>query len=169
MPAQMASASVHALARFAMMYEPMSYSSPKSVNAAAIGNRDGCRMGNRRSAGVCRRAGLARQQTMIEAGRRLFFDVRLSEPPGTACASCHDPARAFSGDNGSGLPVPLGSRAGMLGTRNTPTAMYLATSPGPGTSGKGRCKVVPSGGFSGTVAPRRWRIRHSGRCSRRTR
>ena len=34
----------------------------------------------------------------------------------------------------------------MLGTRNTPTAMYLATSPGPGMSEKDG-KVVPSGGF----------------------
>lgn len=34
----------------------------------------------------------------------------------------------------------------MLGTRNTPTAMYLATSPGPGMSEKDG-KVVPRGGF----------------------
>jgi cytochrome c peroxidase len=83
---------------------------------------------------------------MVEAGRRLFFDKALSEPPGTACASCHDPARAFTGDNGSGLPVARGSRAGTLGTRNAPTLMYLATSPGPGFSEKDG-KPVPSGGF----------------------
>jgi len=83
---------------------------------------------------------------MIEAGRLLFFDVRLSEPPGTACASCHDPGRAFTGDNGSGLAVPRGSRPGTLGTRNAPTVMYLATSPGPGMSEKDG-KAVPSGGF----------------------
>jgi cytochrome c peroxidase len=87
-----------------------------------------------------------RQQMMIEAGRQLFFDVRLSEPPGTACASCHDPAKAFSGDNGSGKAVPRGSRADMLGKRNAPTLMYLASSPGPGSLQKDG-KAVPSGGF----------------------
>jgi cytochrome c peroxidase len=86
------------------------------------------------------------QDAKLEAGRLLFFDRQLSEPPGTACASCHDPARAFSGDNGSGSAVPRGSRPGMLGTRNAPTVMYLATSPGPGFSQKDG-KAVPSGGF----------------------
>jgi cytochrome c peroxidase len=87
-----------------------------------------------------------RQQAAIEAGRRLFFDVQLSEPPGTSCASCHDPARAFSGDNGSGRAAPRGSRPGMLGTRNAPTLMYLETSPGPGFAEKDG-KTVPRGGF----------------------
>jgi len=85
-------------------------------------------------------------QAAAEAGRRLFFDPRLSDPPGTSCASCHDPARAFSGDNGSGRAIARGSRPGMFGTRNAPTIMYLATSPGPGFSEKDG-KAVPSGGF----------------------
>ena len=83
---------------------------------------------------------------MVEAGRLIFFDARLSEPPGTSCASCHDPARAFSGDNGSGLAVARGSRPEARGTRNTPTLMYLATSPGPGFAEKDG-KLVPRGGF----------------------
>jgi cytochrome c peroxidase len=87
-----------------------------------------------------------RERAMIEAGRLLFFDVALSEPRGTSCASCHDPARAFTGDNGSGLAVARGSRPGTLGTRNAPTVMYLATSPGPGMTQKDG-KPVPSGGF----------------------
>jgi len=81
-----------------------------------------------------------------EAGRRLFFDPGLSEPPGTSCASCHDPARAFAGDNGSGLAVPRGSRPGTRGTRNAPTLMYLGSSPGPGWSQRDG-QAVPSGGF----------------------
>lgn len=87
-----------------------------------------------------------RQQAAVEAGRRIFFDTNLSEPPGTACASCHDPARAFTGDNGSGRAVARGSRPQVFGTRNSPTLMYLATSPGPGFSAKAG-KPVPSGGF----------------------
>ena len=87
-----------------------------------------------------------RQRAAVEAGRRLFFDPRLSEPPGTSCASCHDPARAFTGDNGSATAVPRGSRPDTRGTRNAPTLMYLATSPGPGMSDKDG-RPVPSGGF----------------------
>jgi cytochrome c peroxidase len=87
-----------------------------------------------------------RQQAAIEAGRRLFFNVQLSVPPGTSCASCHDPARAFTGDNGSGLAVPRGSRPETRGTRNAPTLMYLESSPGPGFAEKDG-KPVPRGGF----------------------
>lgn len=83
---------------------------------------------------------------MIEAGRRLFFDTKLSEPPGTSCASCHEPERAFTGNNGSGRAVPRGSRPEMLGTRNAPTLMYLESSPGPGFTQRDG-KPVPSGGF----------------------
>jgi cytochrome c peroxidase len=82
----------------------------------------------------------------VEAGRRLFFEPRMSDPPGTSCASCHDPARAFSGDNGSGRAVARGSRPDAFGTRNVPTVMYLGSSPGPGFSEQGG-KPRPSGGF----------------------
>ena len=60
---------------------------------------------------------------------KLFFDTRLSEPTGQSCASCHDPSRAFTGNNGTTIGVALGSRPGTFGTRDTPTAMYLATAP----------------------------------------
>ena len=32
----------------------------------------------------------------VERGRELFFDTRLSRDRTIACASCHDPERAFS-------------------------------------------------------------------------
>jgi len=32
----------------------------------------------------------------VAKGRQLFFDKRLSRDGTVACASCHDPARAFS-------------------------------------------------------------------------
>ena len=82
----------------------------------------------------------------VEAGRRLFFDPQLSEPPGTSCASCHDPSRAFSGDNGSGTAVARGSRPGERGTRNSPTLMYLASAPPFGWQDKDG-RRVPAGGF----------------------
>jgi cytochrome c peroxidase len=65
----------------------------------------------------------------IELGRTIFFDRSLSEPPGTSCASCHEPARAFSGDHGSGVGVPAGSRPGVLARRSAPSLLYLAFVP----------------------------------------
>jgi cytochrome c peroxidase len=58
-------------------------------------------------------------------GRRLFFDASLSEPAGTSCASCHDPARAFAGNHGSDRGVPRGSRPDHFARRNTPSLLYL--------------------------------------------
>jgi cytochrome c peroxidase len=51
----------------------------------------------------------------IELGRRLFFDRRLSRDGTIACASCHNPARAFS----DGRPVAIGID-GRIGRRNAP-------------------------------------------------
>ena len=63
-------------------------------------------------------------------GKRLFEDANLSEPKGQACSSCHDPKRAFQGNNGSPIAaVALGSRPGQFGNRKTPTIMYMAYSP----------------------------------------
>ena len=79
-------------------------------------------------------------------GLRLFFDASLSEPAGQACASCHDPAKAFTGNNGSTLGVASGSRPGVFGVRDTPTTMYLATAPRFGPVEK-EGKPVPAGGL----------------------
>jgi len=65
----------------------------------------------------------------VETGRRLFFDATLSEPRGTSCATCHDPARAFAGGHGSTFGVARGSRVGHFARRNTPSLLYLAFVP----------------------------------------
>jgi cytochrome c peroxidase len=52
----------------------------------------------------------------IALGRRLFFDRRLSRDGTIACASCHDPQRAFT----NARPVAVGI-GGRVGTRNVPT------------------------------------------------
>ncbi len=62
---------------------------------------------------------------LVALGKRIFFDDRLSEPPGTSCASCHDPARAFSGRHGSRIGVALGSRPGHFARRATPSVLYM--------------------------------------------
>lgn len=52
----------------------------------------------------------------IAAGRKLFFDTNLSADHSTSCASCHDPARAFS----DGRTVAKGVHNAQ-GARNTPS------------------------------------------------
>ena len=52
----------------------------------------------------------------IEVGRRLFHDRRLSRDQSLACASCHDPKRAFS----TAKPRSVGV-FGRHGGRNVPT------------------------------------------------
>jgi cytochrome c peroxidase len=86
----------------------------------------------------------------VELGRLIFFDRTLSEPHGTSCASCHDPSLAFSGDHGSGVGVPAGSRPGILARRSTPSLLYLAYVPRfrffRGDDDRGR-PPEPTGGF----------------------
>ena len=50
----------------------------------------------------------------IALGRRLFNDRRLSRDGSIACASCHDPERAFS--DGRAVPVGVFGRVGRLET-----------------------------------------------------
>lgn len=54
--------------------------------------------------------------TLIELGRHLFYDIRLSGPGYMSCASCHKPEKAFT----DGRPVAIGV-TGERHTRNTPT------------------------------------------------
>ncbi len=61
----------------------------------------------------------------IELGQRLFFDGRLSANGTVACATCHDPVRAFT----DGRPTSIGIH-GRVGQRNAPTilnALYNKT------------------------------------------
>jgi cytochrome c peroxidase len=78
-------------------------------------------------------------------GLRLFFDSNLSEPAGVACASCHDPRRAFTGNNNTLIGVALGSRSDQFGTRDAPSLMYLSTAPRFGSI-QSAGKRVPAGG-----------------------
>ena len=80
------------------------------------------------------------------AGRDVFFDPRLSNPPGTSCASCHDVKLGWSGNNGSKSGVAQGSTQQSLGTRNTPGIAYVAFMPGFHTK-KEEGKVKAVGGL----------------------
>ncbi len=81
-------------------------------------------------------SGAARAQTsapltpLEQLGARIFADTSLSEPRGVACASCHDPAKAFSGTNGSPIPgIARGAPAGSFGVRRPPSLAYASFSP----------------------------------------
>jgi cytochrome c peroxidase len=63
-------------------------------------------------------AGNPQTPEKIALGERLFFEGRLSADGRVACATCHDPRRAFS----DGLPTSVGI-GGLLGRRNAPTIM----------------------------------------------
>jgi cytochrome c peroxidase len=54
----------------------------------------------------------------VALGQKLFFEPRLSGDGTVACATCHDPARAFT----DGRPVSVGIH-GRAGQRNAPTAL----------------------------------------------
>lgn len=61
----------------------------------------------------------------VTLGEMLFFDSRLSGNGTVSCATCHDPARAFT----DGRPTSIGIK-GRVGQRNAPTilnALYNKT------------------------------------------
>ena len=54
----------------------------------------------------------------VTLGQKLFFEPRLSGDGTVACATCHDPDRAFT----DGRPVSVGIH-GRIGQRNAPTVL----------------------------------------------
>src|SRR5712671_3090739 len=54
----------------------------------------------------------------VALGEKLFFDSRLSGDGTVACATCHDPARAFT----DGRPTSVGIH-GLISQRNAPTVL----------------------------------------------
>ncbi|MGD0102555.1 MAG: cytochrome c peroxidase [Rhodopila sp.] len=68
-------------------------------------------------------AAYARADAIANLGRQLFFDPALSASGRTACATCHDPAHAFSAPNR--LPVQFaGPDLHRPGNRAVPSLMY---------------------------------------------
>jgi len=73
----------------------------------------------------------ARQTRLEDLGRAIFFDVNLSRDRTQSCATCHDPARAFSDwrDSDVGAAASMGGDLKSLGDRNAPTISYARYSP----------------------------------------
>jgi cytochrome c peroxidase len=67
-----------------------------------------------------------------QLGKKLFFDSRLSQPAGQACAACHAPAVGFTGPtakiNAAGA-VYEGAVPNHFGNRKPPSAAYGGASP----------------------------------------
>jgi cytochrome c peroxidase len=57
----------------------------------------------------------------VTLGRALFFDTRLSADGSLACATCHDPARAFTDGRAKSVGV-----FGRMGTRSAPALLNRA-------------------------------------------
>jgi len=62
-------------------------------------------------------------------GKILFFDNRLSSPPGQSCASCHSPGAGYNGTGDANITAYEGAVPGSFGNRNPPAAAYASFSP----------------------------------------
>lgn len=74
----------------------------------------------------------ARPNQTERLGKLLFFDTRLSTPPGQSCAACHMPEAGWTGPdskiNAAGAVYP-GAVHTRFGNRKPPSAAYAAASP----------------------------------------
>lgn len=70
-------------------------------------------------------------QNIVSLGEALFFDTNLSSNRTQSCATCHDPARAFTDGRANDLDgaVSLGDDGVSLGDRNAPTISYASLTP----------------------------------------
>ena len=66
-------------------------------------------------------------KSKADLGEKIFFDTRLSNPIGQSCASCHNPATAFSDPNH--LSTSPGAVSGLFGSRNSPALTYSLFTP----------------------------------------
>jgi cytochrome c peroxidase len=71
------------------------------------------------------------QQQLQSFGAALFFDTSLSRHENQSCASCHDPARAFSDARPAAVlaGASIGSDDLSVGQRNAPALTYIGFNP----------------------------------------
>jgi cytochrome c peroxidase len=70
----------------------------------------------------------SRLTPLAALGRELFFDPSLSASGKLACASCHDPKRAYGPPAGKAIAIG-GPNMTLSGTRAVPSLRYLRSSP----------------------------------------
>jgi cytochrome c peroxidase len=83
------------------------------------------------AAGEAEVADPVRVQKLQDLGQARFFDVNLSLNRKQSCATCHDPARAFTDwrESGVGAAASMGGDMHTLGDRNAPTISYASLIP----------------------------------------
>lgn len=81
-----------------------------------------------------------------QLGAKIFFDTNLSEPIGMSCATCHESAQHFAGNNKGTFGVAIGSRPEITGMRNTPSIKYASFTP-PFHFEEDEGELVPVGGM----------------------
>lgn len=71
------------------------------------------------------------ESNLVDLGRMLFFDARLSLEGNQSCSSCHDPGRAFSdpGVNDLQGAVSVGGDGVSFGDRNAASLTYASLTP----------------------------------------
>ena len=80
----------------------------------------------------CRKAEETKLTPQEELGKRLFFDISLSDPVGQACATCHGPGVGFTGPDSNTnkeTAVYPGALPERFGNRKPPSAAYAGDSP----------------------------------------
>jgi cytochrome c peroxidase len=87
-----------------------------------------------------------------QLGKRLFFEQRLSASGKSSCASCHDPANAYSAPAAAGPVMRSGAKLDRWGLRSVPSLRYLSSRPRFARhvyvdTGSEREDVGPAGGF----------------------
>ena len=77
-------------------------------------------------------AGETGLQPLESLGKQIFFDERLSDPPGQSCAFCHAPEAGWTGDTSeinAHAAVYPGAVETRSGNRKPPSAAYATFSP----------------------------------------
>jgi len=92
------------------------------------------------SAPTSQSAGLSAKASL---GKKLFFDVSLSESGQQSCATCHVAAKAHANDDNADVPLG-GPKMATQGFRNTPSLNYLQYNPSFYFDKEG----TPTGGFA---------------------
>ncbi|WP_407059049.1 cytochrome c peroxidase [Ralstonia syzygii subsp. celebesensis] len=73
-------------------------------------------------------AATATLSPMAQVGKAIFFDPALSASGKQSCASCHDPARAFTDPNNLAVSIG-GPNSDLPGLRNAPSLNYASFTP----------------------------------------
>src|SRR6202041_3764699 len=88
-----------------------------------------CGLGGLASLGLALAANATALSPQAQLGRQIFFDATLSASGQLSCASCHDPANAYTAPTTSGVVMKGGANMDRPGLRAVPSLRYLSDTP----------------------------------------